>query len=108
LSEEPAAIGKVFNIGSDEEVTINRLAERVRHVVGSESPIIRVPYNEAYEPGFEDMFRRVPDLRRIRGLIGYAPTKTLDEMLEAIVASLRPALQPSLRPSVLTAAPSNA
>lgn len=106
LSQHPEAVGKVFNIGTDEEVTINELADRVRRLVRSHSPIIRIPYNEAYEPGFEDMCRRVPDLRRIRQLVGYKPTKSLDEMLEAILASMRPAFQPSLMPSVLTAAPS--
>jgi len=107
LSEHSEAVGKVFNIGSDEEMTINELAARVRRVAGSHSPIVRIPYNEAYEPGFEDMCRRVPDLRRVRQLIGYKPTKSLNEMLEAIVASMRPLLQPSLRLSVLTAAASS-
>lgn len=103
LSEHPGSIGKVFNIGSDEEVTINELAKRVRHVVGSRSPIIRIPYDKAYEEGFEDMPRRVPDLRRIRTLIGYKPSKSLDEMLEAITASMRPVLHPSIKPSDVTA-----
>jgi len=98
LSESPGAVGRVFNIGSDEEATINDLAERVRRIVGSRSPIIHIPYDEAYEPGFEDMRRRVPDLRRIRQLIAYNPSKKLDEMLAAIAASMRPLMQPALRP----------
>jgi UDP-glucose 4-epimerase len=96
LVKNPIATGKVFNVGSDEEITILELAERVKRVTSSESRIRFIPYNEAYEPGFEDMPRRIPDLRRIGHLIGYRPTKTLDEMLLAIAAPLREriALQP--------------
>ena len=88
LSQHPAAVGNVFNIGSDEEITILDLANKVKQLAGSASPIQLVPYHEAYESGFEDMPRRIPDLRRIRRLIGYKPTKSLDEMLLAMAASL--------------------
>ena len=73
-------------MGSDEEVTILELAERVKRVTPSESRIQLIPYHLAYESGFEDMPRRIPDLSRIRHLIGYRPTKTLDQMLLAIAS----------------------
>ncbi len=89
LVKNPNAPGKVFNVGSDEEITILELAERVKRATASESRIRLIPYDQAYESGFEDMSRRVPDLSRIRHLIGYRPTKTLDEILVAISAPLR-------------------
>ena len=89
LVKNPNAPGKVFNVGSDEEITILELAERVKRVASSESHIRFVPYHEAYQAGFEDMARRIPDLSRIRHLIGYRPTKTLDEILLAITVPLR-------------------
>ena len=89
LVKNPNAPGKVFNVGSDEEITILELAERVKRVASSESHIRFVPYHEAYQAGFEDMPRRIPDLSRIRHLIGYRPTKTLDEILLAITVPLR-------------------
>jgi UDP-glucose 4-epimerase len=85
LSEHPEAIGKVFNIGSTEEVTIRELAERVLKATGSSSKIVYVPYEEAYAPGFEDMRRRVPDLERITSLIGYSPQYTLEQTLKRVI-----------------------
>ena len=85
LSEAEDAEGGIFNIGGDEEVTINHLAKVVKEVTGSDSPIIHVPYEESYGKDFEDMLRRVPDLRRIRAAIGYAPTKNLRQIIHAIV-----------------------
>jgi UDP-glucose 4-epimerase len=87
LSDHPEAVGKVFNIGGDEETTILGLAERVIKLTHSKSTIKMVPYDQAYEAGFEDMYRRIPDLRRIGQLIGYKQTKTLDQILEAIIQS---------------------
>lgn len=87
LSEHPDAVGRVFNIGADEEIKIIDLAHKVKQITGSRSPITLIPYDEAYESGFEDMPRRVPNLKRIRELIRYKPTKTLEGMLRAIVAS---------------------
>jgi len=87
LSDHPEAVGKVFNIGNNEEVTILELAQRVKKIVGSKSPIRMISYDQAYETGFEDMHRRIPNLERIRQLVGYKPTKTLDQMLESIVLS---------------------
>ncbi len=86
LASHPGAIGQVFNIGSPEEVTIRELAERVLTVTGSQSKIIYIPYDEAYAPGFEDMRRRVPDLGKIRGIIGYEPRYTLDDTIKRVVA----------------------
>jgi UDP-glucose 4-epimerase len=73
--------GEIFNIGTQEEITITGLAERVCQVVGSSSDITYVPYDVAYEPGFEDMHRRVPDISKIRDVIGWEPKRTLDEIV---------------------------
>lgn len=81
LFTHPQAVGRVFNIGNDQEITILGLAEKVRHLLGSSSEIRLVPYEEAYAKGFEDMRRRVPDLTRIRELIGYAPQFDLDRII---------------------------
>jgi UDP-glucose 4-epimerase len=89
LVNEPRAIGRVFNIGNVEEITIGELAERVKAATGSASPIVRIPYDQAYEAGFEDMPRRVPDLTRIRDLIGYAPKLGLDEIIASVVEDFR-------------------
>jgi UDP-glucose 4-epimerase len=97
LAAEPRAVGQVFNIGNTEEVTIGDLAERVRAATGSSSDIVRIPYEEAYDAGFEDMPRRVPDLTKIRALVGYAPTETLDEILSRVIESTRPGLEPANR-----------
>jgi len=78
------AEGGIFNIGSDEEVTINQLAAIVKSVTNSDSPIEHVSYEEAYGNNFEDMRRRVPDLGRIRGLLGYAPSKTLVDIVQSV------------------------
>ncbi len=89
LVAEPAAVGQVFNIGTSEEITILALAEKVRAATGSRSRIAFVPYDEAYEAGFEDMPRRVPDLAKIRAIVGYRATLGLDEILERIIAHTR-------------------
>lgn len=89
LSETESAEGAVFNIGSDEEVSINELAELVKEVTGSESPIVHMTYENAYGRDFEDMRRRVPDLRKIRATIGYAPTKSLRQIVEAVTENFR-------------------
>jgi UDP-glucose 4-epimerase len=85
LVAEPQAIGQVINLGNTEEVTIAALAERVRKCAGSSSPIKNVPYDEAYESGFEDMPRRVPDLTKARTMIGYEPKYRLDDILVQII-----------------------
>ena len=89
LIDEPRAIGQVFNIGNGSEISIGELAEKVRQVTGSSSTIQRVPYEQAYEAGFEDMPRRVPDISKIRALVGYEPTVGLDEILDRVVEYFR-------------------
>ena len=89
LVAEPRAVGQVINIGNTQEVSIRALAERVRDLTGSQSPIKLVPYDEAYESGFEDMPRRVPDLTRIEGLIGYRPRYSLDDILTQVIEYFR-------------------
>jgi UDP-glucose 4-epimerase len=81
LPQAPAAAGKVVNVGSQEEVTIQQLAERVRNLCRSQSEIVHVPYEEAYGPGFDDMRRRVPDLTRVKELIGWSPRHDLDAII---------------------------
>ena len=85
LPGHPGAIGQVINIGNDEEVTILSLAERVRILTDSRSPIRMVPYGEAYTAGFEDMTRRVPALDKVRGLIGFRPEHDLDRILRDVI-----------------------
>ena len=85
LMEHDGVYGQVFNIGSQDEVEILALAEKVREATGSSSEIKLVPYDEAYEEGFEDMQRRIPDTTRIRERIGWEPTKSLDEILADVV-----------------------
>jgi UDP-glucose 4-epimerase len=85
LAQEPRAIGEVFNIGNSGEVTMRDLAEKVKAMTGSHSPIRLVPYDEAYEAGFEDMPRRVPDISKIRALIGYEPRLGLDDILRRVI-----------------------
>ncbi|MGE0462232.1 MAG: GDP-mannose 4,6-dehydratase [Vicinamibacterales bacterium] len=89
LMVEPRAVGEVFNIGNTEEVSIRGLAERVKALTGSVSEIVTIPYDQAYEAGFEDMPRRVPDLARIEALIGYRPEVGLDEIIRRVVESQR-------------------
>ena len=89
LAQEPRAVGEVFNIGNTGEVTIRALAERVKALTRSDSPIHLVPYDEAYEAGFEDMPRRVPDISKIRDLIGYRPTLALDDIIRSVIEHVR-------------------
>jgi len=89
LINEPRAIGQVFNIGNGKEISIRDLALRIKELTGSASPVVTIPYDQAYEAGFEDMPRRVPDIAKIGALIGYAPTVELDEILTRVIASLQ-------------------
>ncbi|MDQ3135137.1 MAG: GDP-mannose 4,6-dehydratase [Acidobacteriota bacterium] len=86
LLDHPEAIGHVFNIGSTEEVSILELARRVKELTKSDSEIVLVPYDEAYEEGFEDMPRRVPDTSKINALVGFQPEIKLDGILEQVIA----------------------
>ncbi len=85
LMQRDDVYGEVFNIGSQDEVRIVDLAERVKEATGSTSEIELVPYDEAYEEGFEDMERRVPDTTKVRDRIGWAPTRSLDEILADVI-----------------------
>lgn len=89
LAQSPLSVGHVFNIGSNEEVTIMELAERVRSRAGSQSQIQLIPYEQAYEAGFEDFRRRVPALDKIRATIEWEPTTSLDETIDQIIAYYR-------------------
>jgi UDP-glucose 4-epimerase len=89
LMVEPQAIGQVFNIGNTEEVSIATLAGRIKAETGSSSPIVTIPYDQAYEEGFEDMPRRVPDLGKIQALIGYEAKVGLKEIIQRVVADFR-------------------
>ena len=87
LAQDERAVGEVFNIGNDrEEITILDLARRVKARSGSKSEIELVPYERAYEQGFEDMQRRVPDLAKLRALTGYEPRVGLDEIVDRVIA----------------------
>jgi UDP-glucose 4-epimerase len=85
LIENGSAVGEIYNIGNNEEVTILQLAERVKSLTGSDSRVVFVPYDQAYEEGFEDMLRRVPDLSKINKLIDYQPAVDLDEILRSVI-----------------------
>ena len=89
LGEAPGAVGEVFNVGNSEEVTILELARRVIARTGSASEIVFVPYEKAYEPGFEDMQRRLPSVEKIGRVIGWQPTTPLDQTIDQIVAYFR-------------------
>ncbi len=89
LVHEPRAVGRVFNVGNGYEISILDLAKRVRALAGSSSEIVTIPYDQAYEAGFEDMPRRVPNIARIHELIGYEPKVQLDEILEKVIDYFR-------------------
>lgn len=85
LTQHPGAVGECFNIGSDQEITITELARLVKTMTGSASDIRYIPYDEAYEEGFEDMRRRVPDLRKIKQLINYSPTRGIRQTIQDVI-----------------------
>jgi len=85
LIEYPEAVGQVFNIGNNVEITIGELAKQVREMCGSKSEIVFIPYEKAYEQGFEDMPRRVPDLGKIKGAIAWQPTIALPQILQDVI-----------------------
>ena len=89
LLQHPAAVGQVFNLGSQEEVSIREVAEKVIRLVGSASRIIYVPYDEAYEEGFEDMQRRVPDISKVSRLIGFKPSTDLEGILQLVIEEFK-------------------
>ncbi len=85
LMQSPRSAGQVFNVGSQEEITIRELAEKVIQITRSKSKIVYIPYNEAYEEGFEDMERRMPDISKVQKLIGYQPTINLESILKSVI-----------------------
>jgi len=89
LMDEPKACGEVFNIGNDQEISILELANRIRTAVNPRLKIVKIPYTKAYGPGFEDMRRRVPDLRKIRKAVGYRPTHGIDDILARVITYMR-------------------
>jgi len=80
-----AAVGQVFNVGSDEEISIRGLAERVIEAAGSRSDIVYVPYDEAYAQGFEDMMRRVPDVSKLEATVGFRPRTPLSDIIRDVI-----------------------
>lgn len=85
LMDAPEAVGEVFNVGSHNETTIEGLAEVVIRMVGSSSSIVHMSYEEAYEPGFEDMERRIPDVSKIKRVLGWEPTRSLDDIVGDVI-----------------------
>jgi nucleoside-diphosphate-sugar epimerase len=85
LTRTPAAWGGIFNVGSDREISIGALAELVRARTGRRSEIVHLPYDEVYGPGFEDLGRRVPDLRRLQAAIGLCPQRTIEDVVDDLV-----------------------
>jgi UDP-glucose 4-epimerase len=85
LSDAGAAVGDVFNVGSQEEITIRALAELIIEMTGSSSQVTFLSYSEAYEPGFEDMQRRVPDISKVAGVTGWAPTRSLKDIVTDVI-----------------------
>jgi len=85
LMDHEKAVGEVFNIGSNQEITIMELAKRVKELTGSDSEIVLVPYDEAYEEGFEDMPRRIPDISKVGALVGFRPRMSLDGILRSVI-----------------------
>jgi UDP-glucose 4-epimerase len=89
LSSAAGAAGEVFNVGNPREVSIGELARRIRWLAGSSSPIVHVPYEEAYGPGFDDFPRCVPDVGKAERLVGFRPGVALDDTLGRVIASVR-------------------
>jgi UDP-glucose 4-epimerase len=85
LMDEPSAEGEIFNVGNNKEVTINELAQKVKEMTDSDSEIEHIPYEKAYGPGFEDMKRRCPNIKKINKLIGFKPSYDLKEMIQSVI-----------------------
>jgi UDP-glucose 4-epimerase len=89
LLECSRAVGEVVNVGNTEEISIEGLAHRVKERTGSSSPIQYIPYDKAYEPGFEDMMRRVPSVEKLHALTGFRPRTSLNEIIDRVAAFFR-------------------
>ena len=99
LMQHPGALGEVFNLGNQEEISIRDLAKKIIQLTGSFSKIIFVPYDQAYEEGFEDMERRMPDTTKANRLVGFKPTAVLDEILTMVIAEFQKRLSLSPKPA---------
>ncbi|MGA7919203.1 MAG: hypothetical protein WCA38_05980, partial [Candidatus Acidiferrales bacterium] len=97
------AIGEVVNIGSTQEVTIQDLANHVKQRTNSNSPITHIPYDQAYEPGFEDMPRRVPALEKLEALTGFRPAIPLSDIVDGVITYFREKQEANLAKSVTVA-----
>lgn len=86
LMDHADAVGQVYNIGSNEEISILQLAEKVKQLTNSDSEIVFIPYDEAYEEGFEDMPRRVPDVSKVNSLVGFKPEMALEGILKSVIS----------------------
>ncbi|MDO5554902.1 MAG: GDP-mannose 4,6-dehydratase [Planctomycetia bacterium] len=93
VPEHTEAMGKVINLGNNEEISMNELAAQVKLLAGSESEIIHIPYEQAYGPGFDDMLRRIPSLERAEKLLQWTPTENLDTIIRSVIADKRQAAQ---------------
>jgi UDP-glucose 4-epimerase len=87
LMERPEAAGEIYNIGSSTEISILELAKRVKEITKSQSPIVLIPYSDAYDAGYQDMPRRIPDTTKLRSLVGFAPTTDIDEIVDSVMKS---------------------
>jgi UDP-glucose 4-epimerase len=87
LMERPEAVGEIYNIGASTEISILDLAKRVKEITKSSSPIVLVPYDDAYESGYQDMPRRIPDTTKLRSLVGFAPTTDIEEIVDSVMKS---------------------
>lgn len=86
LAQQPEAVGQIYNLGNDQEITINELAQLVKEITGSPSEIVHISYDQAYEEGFEDMPRRIPDLTKVKKLISFEPTLDMEGILREVIA----------------------
>ena len=104
LIANPQSIGEVVNIGSTQEVSINDLALLVKQRTRSKSPITHIAYDQAYEPGFEDMLRRVPALEKLLGLTGFRPSTSLNDIVDRVIAYFRDREEAGMAKSVTAGA----
>ncbi len=100
LIEHPQAVGQIFNVGSAEEITIGDLAILVKEMTGSPSPIQFIPYDQAYEEGFEDMHRRVPDISKINNLLNFRPTHDIRQIVDSVIDYFKPPVKTRRAPKV--------
>jgi len=89
LMNKPECAGQVYNVGGDEEISMNGLAQRVIELTGSSSKIVHIPYEQAYGQKFDDMMRRVPKLDKVRGAIGFTRTFNLDQIIKSVIEDQR-------------------